>query len=131
MQDGFLFDDDDPKQIGHGIDALHQNGDGLKMDWKWTRGRGAQMPETNRRCVGQTSEAEVGDNILLRAIFWHSYYEAEVYWINNEIASYAVSPRDDDGELPLLTRVDAQRKAEKLARQFVKDFSRELTTAGL
>ena len=131
MQEGFLFDDNDPKQLGHGVDVLHQNGDGLKADWKWTRGRGAGMPDTNRRCVGQTSEAEIGGNILLQAIFWHSYYEAEVYWINNEIASYAIDPRDNDDRPPLLTRVDAQRKAEELARQFVKDFSQELTTVGL
>lgn len=130
MQDGFLFDDNDPKQLGHGVDSLRQNGDVLKADWKWTRGRGALMPVTNRRCVGQISEAEIG-RITLQAVFWHTHYEALVYWVENEVASYDVDPEDDGEELALLTRVNAQRKAEKLARQFVKGFSRELTTAGL
>ena len=131
MQDGFIFDGDDPKQRGHGVDSLRQEGDKLKANWQWTRGRGARMPDTNRCCVGQTSEAEIGENILLKAIFWHSYYEARVSWCDDSVISYDVSPRDNDDRSPLLTRVDAQRKAEKLARQFVKGFSQELTTAGL
>ena len=131
MQDNFLFDDADPKQCGHGVDALRQKGDKLKAHWQWTRGRGARMPDTNRRCIGQTSEAEIGEGIVLRAVFWHTYYEAEVYWFNNDVASYAIDLKDDTGKLMLLTRVDAQRKAEKLARQFVERFSRELTVAGL
>ncbi len=130
MQDGFLFDDDDPKQLGHGVDVLRCDADGLKADWKWTRGRGAGMPETNRRCVGQTSEAEIGRHITLEAIFWHSYYEAQVHWLDNVVASYGFEEKDA-GNSPLLTRIAAQRKAEKLARQFVKGFSRELTVAGL
>lgn len=131
MQDGFLFDDNDPKQRGHGVDALRENDDGLKADWKWTRGRGAGMPDTNRRCIGQTSEAEVGENIVLCVVFWHSYYEAEVYWYDNCVIDYDIDPRDGDNSSALLTRIDAQRKAEELTRQFVEKFSRELMVSGL
>jgi hypothetical protein len=126
MQDGFLFDDRDSKQRGYGVDALHQDDDGLKAHWQWTRGRGAGMSKTNRRCVGQVSEAEVGDKILLRVIFWHRYYEIEMYWVDACIESYCVDPSDGSKEKALLTRVDAQRKAERMTRAFVKDFSQEL-----
>ena len=127
MQDEFLFDDNDSKQRGHGVDVLRQKDDGLKADWKWTRGHGAKMPETNRRCVGQTSEAEVGENITLEAIFWHTYYEATVFWVDNVIASYG----GYDEKPLILTRIAAQRKAEELARQFIKEFLQELGKAGL
>lgn len=127
MQDSFLFDSDDPKQIGHGVDILRQDGDGLKADWKWTRGRGARMPATNKRCVGQISEAQVSENIQLEAVFWHNYYEARVIWGNDTIATYA----DDEEGQPLLTRIEAQRKAENLAREFVAIYSKEVAAISI
>ena len=140
MQDHFLFNDDDPKQRGHGIDVVRKKGDGLKADWKWTRGRGAQMPHTNKRCIGQVSEAEISEAVTLEAIFWHTHYEAAVNRLGENLAAYSVDPRDarrdfdnrfEEEGRPLLTRVDAQRKAEQLAREFVTDFDKELRAAGL
>jgi len=131
MQDGFLFDDNDPKKVGRGIDALRKDGDKLKAKWKWTRGRGAMMPHTERRCAGQVSEAEIGEHIVLEAVFWHTRYEARVSWLENEVIYYDIDPEDHPNEMALLTRVDAQRKAEKLGREFIKAFTKELKDAGL
>lgn len=127
MQNDFLFNDADPKQCGRGVDAIRKKGSNLKANWKWTRGAGAGMPHTNKRCIGQISEACIGENIRLEAIFWHTYYEAEVIWKDDPIAS-----SDCYDEVPvLLTRVAAQQKAEKMAREFLEGFDKELTAAGL
>ena len=127
QQESFLFDSDDPKQTGKGVDKLRRPQDCLKADWKWCRGKGARMPHTNRRCVGQVSETRIGKNgeILLEAIFWHTHYEARVTWLSEHLINY------DEKTSPLLTRIDAQKKAEHLARKFCQNYTKMLNEAGL
>lgn len=111
MQDHFLFDDDDPKQRGKGCDALCRQDPRLKFDWKWmdhsARGKGVPC---------QISEAKLRDGWTLRAIFWHTQYEASVERHRETVANFETH-FDYEPEKRLLTRLDAQLKSEELFHQ--------------
>ena len=121
MQDHFLFDDDDPKQRGKGCDALCANDPRLKFKWVWPQSfrwlggdQYAKKPDKIPQ-PGQLSETALENGWCLRAVFWHSDYEAEVERHGNNVESYHVGhDKATKGRPALLTRLDAQLKAEEL-----------------
>ena len=90
-------------QRGKGYDALCRQDPRLKFDWKWMdhSARGEGVP-----C--QISEAKLKDGWKLRAIFWHTQYEASVERYGETVTNF---------EKGLLTRLDAQLKSEELFYQ--------------
>ena len=78
------------------------------------------MPEHNKRLPGQISEADLGDGFLLEAVYWHTNYEARMTRYGESMTSHTPG-RDwtDDGGEPLVTRVAAQARAERLALEFL------------
>ncbi len=116
MQDGFLFDDGDPKQRGHGCDVLNPKDRRLKFKWQWVRRNrlsGVSRSDT-RRLPCQCSEAVLKNGWTLEATFWHTDYEAEVNRHDRSISSYHIRLRDEIPGSILVTRIDAQIKAEEL-----------------
>ena len=123
MQDHFLFDDADPKQRGKGCDKLGSSDDGLQFKWRWVQVRMCSWApsdprqRSNARRPCQTCEAGTvritglpsEGRFELKAIFWHTEYEAVVTW-NGE---YIVRQRG------FLARLDAQRRAEELLEEFL------------
>ena len=112
MQDHFLFNDSDQKQRGNGCDALCADDPRLKFKWMWTEGR------QGKRTPRQVSEAVLENGWSLKAIFWQFGYEARVERYGDSIESFM----DRWGTGPrLVTRLDAQLKAEELFEQIGHD----------
>lgn len=99
----YLFNTDDPKQCGVGCDRLGTKKDGLKAKWIWYNQ--SKTPQ-------QISIAKIG-YFTLEAIFWHTNYEATLTWVGNDITSSPDKPR-------IITRIDAQKMAEKMLRDHYK-----------
>ncbi len=128
MQDHFLFDDGDPKQRGKGCDVLCRDDKRLKFKWMWNRDcENSGGPDSNtkagqKRSPGQCSEAILENGWSLEATFWHTEYAANVERSRRPIASYCVNyDSGTKGKPPLLTRLDAQLKAEQLFEELGKD----------
>lgn len=123
---------------GKGVDRLGKVKDGLKAPWRWSKHppKKANFGPWTRR-IGQCCEAKLGDtpedgDVMLQVVFWSSHYEARLE-INDEfITGYGPWPDDDfdDGQ-PLLTRLDAQKKAEKIGREFTRGLNGVLKKHGL
>lgn len=120
MQDGFLFNDDDPKQRGVGCDALCPDDKRLKFKWTWNPFLGKDKPS-------QVSEVKLENNWELEVTFWHKYYEACVNCRGELIKTYRVEIDDEffKGWIPLLTRLDAQLKAEEMFIELGEDIVRQ------
>ena len=115
MQEHFLFDDDDPKQRGYGCDALRPKDERLKFKWQWIQQRRLCGRKGKDRKPCQCSEAVLKDGWVLETTFWHTEYEAEVNRHGERVVSYCI--RHDEvtkAEPALITRIDAQLKAEQL-----------------
>ncbi|MCH7759847.1 hypothetical protein IIA15_00375 [candidate division TA06 bacterium] len=129
----FLFDDTKSSQRGKGCDRLGSKEDGLKWDWKWG------TKEEGRKTPGQICSAylpfpikfKVGKGsvenckFFLRVVFWHTEYEASLEMGDHGLLSYTSS---DEKSARLITRVDAQRKAEELLNIFYKGVIRIVTS---
>lgn len=125
---------------GKGEDRLGTAKDGLKAPWRWSRRPSRTSDDAPwRRRIGQCCEAILGDtledgDVMLQVTFWHTHYEA-VLEINGEhITEYGPWPDDEIDAMygkPLLTRLDAQKKAEKLGRKFTKELNAVLRKHGL
>lgn len=113
MQDNFLFDSADPKERGVGCDAICSDDKQLKYKWEWYG---------NSPC--QLTSAKLGCDWELQTIFWHTDYEAEVNFGDKTIKRYYGRFNDEfsDGEV-LVTRLDAQLKAEQLFGELVKELA--------
>ncbi len=122
MQDDFLFDDDDPKQRGVGCDALCADDKRLKFKWTWHpfgRGKGKVEP-------GQCSIANLENGWNLEATFWHTNYSVSVDMGSDPVETYRADINDRFAEGPVLvTRLDAQLKAEELFVNLGKDIVRQ------
>lgn len=113
MQDDFLFDSADPKERGVGCDAICSDDKRLKYKWEW---------HGNSPC--QLTVAKLGRNWELRTVFWHTDYEARVEFGDEFIKRYhgVVGDEFSDREV-LVTRLDAQLKAEQLFGELVKELT--------
>ena len=128
MQEHFLFDDDDKRQVGKTCDALRAEDKRLKFKWMWTKDCKRSMgPDSNtkagqKRSPGQCSEAILENGWSLEATFWHTEYAANVELHRRPFASYHVDyDKGTKENLSLLTRLDAQLKAEQLFEELGKD----------
>lgn len=129
MQDHFLFNDSDPKQRGQGCDALCTDNPSLKFRWRWTAWRNyryviidGKKKRIENRAPSQISEARLKDGWILRAVFWHSCYGTEVNRYDERVAHYNIEWNQGTKENPpLLTRLNAQLKAEELFEELGKD----------
>ncbi len=116
MQDGFIIDDQDPKQRGHGPDRMGSRRDGLNYLWRWinTSGDGRPLGTKSKkpRVPCQICEARLprmkglpGEPyIRLEVIFWHTNYEARLRIRDSNVVS-------SEG---FQTRLGAQRVAENM-----------------
>lgn len=126
MQDGFLFDDNDPRQRGKGVDRKGTKKDGLKLKWSWTRVcerswfPGSKELKDNRRTPGQVCFAEYGD-FLCKVIFWHTHYEARIEHCGELLLYHDKDTGDSKKGEVLVTRLQAQLKAEQLLVDFYKE----------
>ncbi len=119
MQDGFLFDSDDPKQRGVGCDSLCADDKRLKFKWAWNPFHGKGIP-----C--QCSDAELENGWSFQAVFWHKRYEARVKRYGHHVGTYDIRSDESTPESPtLLTRIDAQLKAEELFKKIGEDIVRQ------
>jgi len=124
MQEGFLFDCEDDKQCGIGCDALYPKDKRLKFKWKWPLGYkwlgGEKHSKKETIIMGGKSEADLKNGWSLEVQFWHLDYEATVERYGNTVASFGCFCSREDVEkakkkgIALLTRLDAQIKAEEL-----------------
>jgi hypothetical protein len=108
MQEHFLFDSDDAKQRGKGCDKLGSKKDGLSLRWSWKK-----YPKAKNR-PNQCCYAELGKGWSLEVIFWHSNYEAQVRHVGEHIRSFRKDRGDTYPGTILVTRLQAQFKAESL-----------------
>ena len=118
MQDGFLFNDEDPKKRGKGCDTLGTKKDGLKLSWNWGMYKKENKP-------GQVCFAKLG-HFCLEAVFWHTDYEAQINYVSDMLVSYQKRKSDTCNpptkkEPILVTRLQAQLKAEQLLINFFND----------
>lgn len=136
MQEHFLFDDGDPRRRGKGCDALHFSDTRLKFkfkwkwpaDYKWMAGERYEKKKSRTPC--QISEAVLKDGWKLEAVFWYTNYEAVVNRYGNQVCSYGNFDGKELEELTkkgkvLLTRLDAQLKAEELFEQLGHDILKQ------
>lgn len=120
MQDHFLFDSDDPKQRGKGCDRLGSKKDGLALRWYWGRvcdrswSRGDKNLEDKRRTPGQCCYAELGKGWSLVVTYWHSNYEAATRYNGDDVRNFNKDRGDKYPGAMLVTRLQAQLKAEQL-----------------
>ena len=133
MQNHFLFDSDDPKQRGFGCDALVHKDKRLKFKWMWTKdccnsgGPSFKTKVGQKRSPGQCSEANLKNGWSLEATFWHCDYEAEVNHYDSAVVSYHIRyDEETKTESPLLTRIDAQLKAEQLFEEMGIDILEQI-----
>lgn len=128
MQDDFLFDDEDPTQCGKGCDALCADSKRLRFKWQWITESGLTWVlndprnKSKKRRPCQCSEAILKNGWKLEATFWHTEYGANTERYGDSIVRYHVN--HDDGTKknpPLLTRLDAQLKAEQLFEELGRD----------
>ena len=133
MQDHFLFDDDDPKQRGFGCDALQPKDERLKFKWQWIQerrlswSRGDHRKKSNKRSPCQCSEAVLKNGWVLETTFWHTEYEASVEHYDETVVSYRTRyDEETKSEPPLLTRIDAQLKAEQLFEEMGIDILEQI-----
>ena len=126
MQDHFLFNSDDRKQCGVGCDRLGRMKDGLKYMWTWSDGL-VGIKSAGQCCqviLPRPKIYPVGTRTLsvlplvLQVTFWHSEYEAAVQTDGRSLLPYCISNNDESGQL--VTRLEAQFKAEELLRLFKK-----------
>ncbi len=132
MQDDFLFDGDDKRQVGKTCDALRAKDKHLKFKWMWTKdcensgGPDKNTKEGQKRSPSQCSEAILENGWSLEATFWHTEYAANVERHRRPLSSYRVDYDSGTREKPpLLTRLDAQLKAEQLFEDLGKDIIRQ------
>ncbi len=132
MQDHFLFDDEDPEQRGEGCDALCPKDKRLKFKWMWTKdccnsgGPSRHTKAGQKRPPGQCSEAALKNGWKLEATFRHTDYDADVELYGEGVAGYHVNHADGTKKKPpLLTRLDAQLKAEQLFEELGQDIMRQ------
>ena len=123
MQDHFLFDDDDYKQRGIGCDKLGTKKDGLKFKWSWER-KGKGKP--NQCCY-----AEVTRLWGLEVIFWHCEYEAGVRHCDDMIVHWHKHYDDTYPGKVLVSRLQAQLKAEQLMLEICSEINSVLKSKGL
>lgn len=147
MQEHFLFDDEDPKQRGRGCDALQAEDAHLKFHWRWPLRTSERLSSSRKivkriengthifgrqylqeRAPCQISEAVLENGWCLETVFWHFDYEARVERYGEKVASYHIVHWRDERENPLalLTRLDAQLKAEELFEQLDRDILDQL-----
>lgn len=128
MRDDFLFNDSDLRQRGKGCDRKGTKKDGLRLKWQWTRvcerswPAGSKERKDKRRTPGQVCFAKIG-RFTVEAIFWHTEYEALLGYLNygrETLRTYKKRAEDKDGEV-LVTRLQAQLKAEQLLVEFYKE----------
>ena len=122
MSTGRLFDDDDPKASGKGVDRKGTKKDGLKWMWHWVRQCDLSWHYGNpklgdkRRLPCQSCYADLpriygvpgGASIHLHVSYFYSHYEAAVEINGDQILS----------DKSFKSRLDAQLKAENLIRLF-------------
>lgn len=123
-QNAFLFDDDDKSQRGKGCDRLGTKKDGLNWKWKWgtceestgipSQSCTAYLPFPIKVKVGKGGI--ISCKFSLKVIFWHTEYEASLDMGDHNLLSYT----SDEVAARLITRIDAQRKAEELMNIFYK-----------
>lgn len=122
---------------GKGADRLGSAKDGLKASWRWSMRHSKTGGWSRRRRIGQCCEAKLGDtpehgDVMLYAVFWSHHYHASLEINGEPVIEYHIWPDEDvdDGE-PLMTRLDAQKKAEKMGREFTKELNAVLRKFGL
>jgi len=119
MQDHFLFDDDDAKQRGRGCDRLGTKKDGCALRWTWDKYGKKRIGKPNQCCY-----AEVGKGWQLEVTFWHTMYEAEVRQTGEHVKSFRKEIGDRHPGAILVTRLQAQLKAESLLLDVWNDLDR-------
>lgn len=121
----YLFDDDDPKARGKGVDRKGTKKDGLKWTWHWVRQCdlswhiGDPKLKDKRRLPCQSCYADLprisgvpgGAQIHLHVSYFYDYYDAAVSVNGDQILSDQTAK----------TRLDAQLKAENLIRLFCSE----------
>lgn len=124
MQDHFLFDSDKKKLRGIGCDTMGDEKNGLALHWTWDKYSKKGKPS-------QCCYAEVGEGWRVSVIFWHSNYEARVEHVGDQILNYSKDVGDDyEGDI-LVTRIQAQLKAEQLVIDIWQELEKLVMESGL
>lgn len=111
MQDHFLFDSDDPKQKGVGVDRLGGKKDGLILKWMWGSKHYGWKPEYAKQ-PQQNCTTSFGD-YQLTVTFWNSNYEVGLSTIGNAIGHNIFIQAGIELD-KIYTRLDGQKLAERL-----------------
>jgi hypothetical protein len=135
MQDDFLFDDENEKQRGFGVDNLCDDDPRLRFKWEWPSTfkhiSGKKYESKQSKKPQQVSKAKLQNGWELEAIFWHLDYEARVNRYGESVDHFGCfASRKEVGKmkkrgLALLTRLDAQLKAEELFKELERDILKQ------
>lgn len=119
-------------QRGKGCDALILKDKRLRFKWRWiTESRLSWYPndprnKSKKRRPCQCSEAVLKNGWILEVTYWYDYYQAEVRRRTAEATPVVVESYGNMGRAKnklLLTRLDAQLKAEQLFEKLGIDIS--------
>ncbi len=106
------------QEVGKGCDRICSKNKRLKFRWKWDY----HWAKDKDRKPCQLSSAVLQNGWRLEAIEWFDFYEASVSRYDNGVANYRVDAEEATPDRPVLvTRLDAQLKAEELFEQIGKD----------
>lgn len=106
---------------GKGLDRKGTRVDGLRWEWKWLEQRMmSSRPENDHRrlpCQACIAEIEVPSGWWqFEVIYWNTDYEAQVRHDGEQFAAQEGLP----------TRLEAQRRAEMLVKEFCEAAIRDL-----
>lgn len=130
MQEHFLFDDEDPKQVGKGCDSLRRSDKRLRFNWNWPLrykwAGGETHAKTKTRFAGGESSVELKNGWRLCVGFHYSEYSVEIERYGEQVDEYHVRyDCKSKKNKPLFTRLDAQLKAEELFGDLGADIMRQ------
>ena len=111
MQDNHLFDSDDSKQRGVGVDRLGTKENGIKLDWMWGT-KFYKWVEKDGTIPQDMCSVQIGE-YRLEVYFWHSNYEVALYAIDSHIMQNVFTQAGISLD-KIYTRIDGQKLAEKL-----------------
>ena len=110
IREGWLFDSDDSKLIGKGVDSKGKREDFL-LSWYW-KGKG----DTKTRKAGSISFTEAG-NFTLEACYSYSHYSTDIRY-NGKLFNTSGNYK---------TRIEAQHGVERELEVLLRNHLRLLT----
>ena len=106
------------------VGTAHKSGEDFNGN-QWTEFEADSLAEQlpGKCCI---CGAELENGWSLQTVFWHTCYEARVECDGDQVVSYNIGVDESTEERPaLLTRIDAQLKAEELFEELARDLIRQ------